>query len=66
MHFWGSFQKLSSTPSTSEAQTEEVSAAEDEAHTVSIETSEYYFGKINVPYAEFLLWRNQSCTARGT
>lgn len=33
--------------------TEEASGAEDEAQTVSIETSEYYFGKINVPYADF-------------
>ena len=52
MSAFGGVLKSESTPATSEVQTEEASGAEDEAQTVSIETSEYYFGKINVTYAD--------------
>ena len=55
MSAFGGVLKSESTPATSEVQTEEASGAEDEAQTVSIETSEYYFGKINVPYADFIM-----------
>ena len=44
MSAFGGVLKSESTPATSEAQTEEASGAEYEAQTVSIETSEYYFG----------------------
>ncbi len=53
MSAFGSILKSESAPATSEAETEGASDAEEQAPAVSIETSEYYFGKIDVPYADF-------------
>ena len=46
MSAFGGVLKSESTPATSEVQTEEASATEDEAQTVSIETSEYYLVRL--------------------
>ncbi len=53
--FAGVVSKNETTPSTSEeASSEEVSSeAAKESSAVTIDTSKYYFGKINVPYADF-------------